>query len=856
MSEQTARKPFSIIITPIISAVVFSLAGYALYRELDSFELSDIVSAIRAVHTYQIGLAILCTTISYLLLSFYDLSGLKLLKKSLSYLKVLFESFCSYALSHNLGFPMFTGGAVRIRLLGNWGITASEITNIVAYNSLFLWLGFSFVLGLGVVAAPSLPFVSLQMALWLRPIAYLFLVVPIALPVAIHFFEWRSITIKGFSLLLPRGSSLAVGVTLAIVDWFVSAMVLYVLLPKPEAVNIWFFIKIFLVSQALGLISNVPGGVGVFEGSIIALLKTHFAAAPLLGSLLLYRAVYYVLPLFLASAMLGAYEVRQHRQTLLKAGRIIVRPVAALSPIFLTFQVAAAGILLIISGAVPPNEERFSLVADFFPLTAIEFSHFVSGLIGVVLLALAQGLFRRVSAAYHATVVLLFVAIILSVIKGFDVDEAVFLTIVLATVYPARDFFYRHSRLLDSIGEASWWALVFAVSGGLVGILFFSFKNIGYSHQLWWQLTADAHVSRALRATLGISVFSFGIGLYKLLSPSVQPKEEITTTDIDAVEKIIANSSSTNHFLSLLGDKHILFNEDKDGFVMYGVENRSVVSLGDPVAQENDIPDLVWSFYEMSKHLGGQCIFYEVKETYLWVYIEAGLSVLKLGEEAVVNLEEFKIEGKKRATLRHQRNRCIREGLTFEVIEASLVPGYLEQFAAISNRWLKDKNTREKGFSLGFFNDDYLRRFPAALVRRHGELIGFANILATQNKTDLSIDLMRYIPDAAPGTMDFLFTELMLWGKAQGFKTFNMGMAPFSGFEHRPFAPLWNRVAETLFRKGERFYNFRGLRNFKDKYDPEWSPRYLIYPGGMSLPFVLRDIASLISGGVKGVFAK
>jgi phosphatidylglycerol lysyltransferase len=859
MSSADATSPSSLFARagkPLLSVALFCLASIALYRELHDFELKDIVRATKAVRFHQLSWALLLTFISYTLLSFYDFSGLRLLKKSISYFKVSFESFCSYALSHNLGFPIFTGGAVRLRLLGNWGVSAGEVANIVAYNSLFLWFGFSFVLGSSMVVAPSMAFMPKAVIFWLRPLGWLLLVLPCVLPLLMHYYKVQSFSLFGFSLQLPRGSTLLTGIGIAVVDWIVSAMVLYVLLPRPEAVSVWFFIKVFLASQALGLLSHVPGGIGVFEGTMIALLKPYFDAAPLLGSLLLYRMVYYLLPLFLASFLLGAYEVRQHREKFFAAGKYITKPVAAISPIFLTIQVAAAGVLLIASGAVPPNEERFSVIADLFPLTAIEFSHFISSLIGVVLLMLAQGLHKRVSAAYYGTVGLLALAIVLALVKGFDIDEAIFLMIVLIAVYPARDFFYRHSKLIDTVGESSWWMLIIGVLGGLIGILFFCFKDVNYEHSLWWQLTAEAHVSRSLRATLGVSVFVFALGLSRLFSPSIHVKEVTTSDDIDALSSILDTSSTTAHYVSLLGDKQIHFNEDRSGFVMYGIEGKSVVSLGDPVAEESKIPELIWSFYEMSRRIGGKAVFYEVSEKYLWVYVEAGLSVLKLGEEAVVPLATFKIEGKKRATLRHQRNRCIREGLTFEVIGKEDVPAYLPQLKAISDLWLQDKNTREKGFSLGFFNESYLKQFPAALVRKHGELVGFANILASKNKHELSLDLMRYIPHAAPGIMDFLFTELMLWGRDQGYETFNLGMAPFSGFENRPFAPLWNRLADVVFKKGERFYNFRGLRNFKDKYDPIWSPRYLIYPGGISLPFVLRDIASLISGGVKGVFAK
>jgi phosphatidylglycerol lysyltransferase len=115
---------------------------------------------------------------------------------------------------------------------------------------------------------------------------------------------------------------------------------------------------------------------------------------------------------------------------------------------------------------------------------------------------------------------------------------------------------------------------------------------------------------------------------------------------------------------------------------------------------------------------------------------------------------------------------------------------------------------------------------------------------------------MRYSPDAPGGVMQYLFTELMLWGKAQQYEFFRLGMAPFSGLERRMLAPLWSRLGAFMYRHGEHFYNFQGLREYKDKFGPIWEPRYLASPGGLALPRILTNVATLISGGVKGVVAK
>ena len=135
-------------------------------------------------------------------------------------------------------------------------------------------------------------------------------------------------------------------------------------------------------------------------------------------------------------------------------------------------------------------------------------------------------------------------------------------------------------------------------------------------------------------------------------------------------------------------------------------------------------------------------------------------------------------------------------------------------------------------------------------------MVAFASLMTTEIKEEASVDLMRHLPDAPRGTMDFLFARLMLYFQDQGFKRFCLGMAPLSGMAEHPLAPAWHRVGRLLFAHGENFYNFQGLRSFKEKFDPVWEPRYLTAAGGLGPLIALTDVAALISGGLRGVISK
>ena len=135
------------------------------------------------------------------------------------------------------------------------------------------------------------------------------------------------------------------------------------------------------------------------------------------------------------------------------------------------------------------------------------------------------------------------------------------------------------------------------------------------------------------------------------------------------------------------------------------------------------------------------------------------------------------------------------------------------------------------------------------MVRHEESIVGFANVLAGAQKYELSVDLMRYRPNAPAAVMDYLFVQLMLWGQTEGYEWFNLGMAPLSGLDVGPLAPLWNHLGTLVFRHGEHFYNFQGLRQYKEKFAPQWEPRYLASPGGLRLPRILTNVATLISAG-------
>jgi phosphatidylglycerol lysyltransferase len=511
--------------------------------------------------------------------------------------------------------------------------------------------------------------------------------------------------------------------------------------------------------------------------------------------------------------------------------------------------------MLLASGATPSVPTRVASLSSVLPLAMVEAAHFLASIIGVGLLVLARGLHRRIDAAYHLTLLALVLGISASLLKGGDVEEALVLAFVLALVLPAKGRFHRRAALLSGTWSAGWLVAVALTLSATLWLGLFSYQHVGYTHNLWWQFTLDGDAPRFLRASVGVAVLVAAGALWHLLGPSHIQAVAPSDADIERAAHLADESGEVTLYLALLRDKSLLFGPG-GGALMYSVSGRSWIALGDPVGSPEDRGELVWGLKKMADQYGGWPVFYEVGSNNLPLYVNLGLTLIKIGEVGRVPLATWSLEEPGCRRQRRTLRRLERAGCSFEVVPPEHMPPLLPELKRISDAWLTLKNTREKGFSLGLFDEQYLRRFPIAIVRSEGEIVAFANLWLSATHRELSLDLMRYDPEAPHGVMEYVLTNLFLWGKAEGYAWFNLGMAPLSGLDSRALAPLWSRLGALAFRHGEHFYNFRGLRQYKEQFEPVWEPRFLAVPSKLALPRVLSNLTTLISGGLTGVVAK
>ncbi len=830
----------------IVAALTVATFGFvALFELLHSVRPHDIRHAFAALSDIQIAIALGLTGVSYLMLTFYDRFALQMIGRALPFRIYGLASFTSYTLSHNLGLALLTGGSARYRVYRAAGLEGSEIGSVIALASLSFWNGVILLAGLAAMASTQLsPALGWGLSLHWLHIAGLVAATLCLIPLLLRHFGVRQVSIGGWRTPLPDlGRS--VGMTgVAVLDLAAASATLFVLLPAPDPAAYPTFFLGYALAIIAALVSHVPGGLGVFEAVVIAAVPGD--KAQLLAALLAYRAIYYLLPLLLAALLLAWHERNLWREPIRRVAKASGSLLHDLAPPLLAALAFAGGLILLMSGSTPAEASRMHALKHVLPLPFVEASHLGASLSGTLLLFLAPGLLRRLDGAFVATRALLLAGAIFSMAKGIDYEEALILSAICTALQWSRPAFYRRTSLLNAPLSTGWIvaALTAILASAFAG--FFVYKHVAYTDSLWWQFSLRGDAPRFLRALFGSAILVAGLALWRLFAPSARPMSDVPVP-YGALEPAMALAERTDAFLAFTGDKRFLLASEGDAFLMYQVQGANWIVMGDPVGREVRWADLLWRLREMADAAQGRILLYQISAAFLPHAIDLGLSIVKYGEEARVDLGIFTLSGAAAKTLRHAERRAAQEGAEFSILSPTEVRGRLAELKSVSNEWLAAKKQREKAFSLGSFDDDYLARFPCAIVRVGGRIVAFANILATSNREEMSVDLMRHASRLPYGTMDFLFVQLIRHAQSEAYRWFTLGIAPLSGIDGRKLAPAWARGAAFLFRHGEMLYGFEGLRNYKAKFATHWEPRYIAGPRGMAFALGVAAVHHLVS---------
>lgn len=844
-------------VTGVLALAVLALLVGAIVNVRREFHLGSALAALLALRPSLLAGALGLTVASYVLLTFYDLLAQRLVGVKVPLAVTLRASFTSYALSHTLGFGALTGGSARLRIYGAAGVPAATVARIVVIAGVAFWLGVGIAAGVAMFGL-RVPLVvgSLTVAPTTAHIAGAAVLAAVVGLAAIAAFNPRLLAPLARAGALPRAETVLALAIVSTVDLACASLALYLLLPH-EGWHFARFMLAYALGITLGLVTHIPGGVGVFEAVILATLPEGTAASgdAALAGLLAYRVVYYLLPFALAVLLNGAIETSQLARPVAATLRRLVAPgrrlALAISPALFALMTFAGGLVLLLSGAVPAEHERLHDLVRLLPLPFIETSHLAASLVGTGLLLVAPALAARLVNGMRVARALFFLGAMFSLAKGLDFEEALVMLTMATLLQLAEPAFFRGRTGAFSTHNLPWLLaaiIAVAVAGG-IGALFAETES--FRSDSWWHFALYGDGPRALRAGFAASVL---VSAFAVREWMVRPRArggEVALPPAVA-QAAIAVHPRSDAALAFTGDKRFLISPEGDCFVMFRPRGRTWVVMGDPVGPRARWGALVWDLRRLADLSNALLCFYQASEAMLPLLVELGLLTMKYGEEAIVDPARFTLEGPRMKGLRNSRARALRDGVSLQIVPQTDVPRWLPRLQPISDGWLARQKAQEKAFSLGGFNPLYLTRFDLAVVLRNEEPIAFANIWRSGDGTEMSVDLMRQTADAPPGTMDFLFTSLIAHARDSGHARFNLGLAPLSGVPGGRLAPFWARLARAVYHLGgvvaTARYNFAGLRFYKQKFAPRWESRYLACPHGPAGFFAVGAVIALVSG--------
>ena len=811
----------------VLPVVVIGLVGILSWSELRAIHPRDVRAALHSLDPFWLLIAAFATLLNIGVMGLYDVIVFEHTRSR--WLERWRYGAVSFAWSNFLTLGPLAGPAIRFWLYRPAVDKPSDLEGGVVS------IATAFTAGLGgwTVAAWLLP--HADNPIWIGILVTVAFVTTLA---AVHIA--RAVFNRIERLATPTGGAIS-ALHLALVgwlDWLLGAFAFAACLRATGVeTSVIESVRVFFFGQAIGLASLVPGGFGSADAFWIARLPLATSVAT--AALLAYRLIYYVIPWAMASLLLLSWATHRATKRLELARRLLAG------------FVGAAGLLILLSAASFSIRSRFALLNEYVPLPVVEVSHLAAAAIGILLLVLARGMSRGYRAALNSTVVLLLMGVVFSVLKGLDWEEAVVLALVALLAASQRPLFTRRGRgdWVESrdVGVAFLALLVFIIFGTIAyRVRTPTVSDIGTFRSVQW---AEVERNRFLRsATTLILVMSAGAA-YVLMRVPVRFRRLGDKELARALEMHAELGGDTNAMLVASGDKDLFVDRDR-GFCLYRTIGPYLVVFSDPVVRAPaDRGAFLNALFDHAGNLDRRPVFYQISLNWIPPLHDRGYAFFKLGEEAQVSLERFTLEGHAGKEYRQFLRRAERDGVRFRVLPPYEVERVLPELSAISATWLENKRVRERQFSIGFFDPDYLERFPCAVVEdKSGRIIAFANMLLGPKREELSIDLMRHLDDA-PRVMDFMFTSLFLYGKERGYQRFNMGMAPLSSVGEIRGAHTRERLANLFSQHGETWYNFQGLRLYKEKFGPEWVPRYMAYQNAWEWPVAIAHVSALIAGG-------
>jgi phosphatidylglycerol lysyltransferase len=553
---------------------------------------------------------------------------------------------------------------------------------------------------------------------------------------------------------------------------------------------------------------------------------------------------------------------RQQRRCVLR-GRMGAEG-CGLVALLLAAVTLGSGILNLISVMGGPAQPK--LLAAIFPLEFIHLSRTPTILIGFALIVSSLNIYKRKKRAWSVVLALSFFSTIFHLMRGHNYEGALLSFALLLLLLVTRNTFTVKSGRPD-------------LRSGVLRLLVSAAAAIGYGIGGFWLLDErhfgiNFHINDATIATMrflalsrdprlvphtayghwfldSLYMITFTACVYSgfaLFRPMLYRFRIVPQERARARESVVLYSRTPLDLFKLWPDKSYFFSPSHRCVVAYRVADNVAIALGDPVGPEEEIESTVRGFLELCRENGWAVAFYQTLPDFLPLYRSSRLRKLKIGDDAMVDLSDFSLEGKSKRELRSKVRQCEAKGIRTIEYQPPVKDDVIAQLKAVSDQWLRIPGRRERWFTLGQFDPEYLRSTPVlAVVNNLGTVLAFINLISV-NSVEITGDLMRRRMDAPNGIMDYLFLKLFLYARERGYARVSLGMAPMTGFREYEEATAEERAIHGLFQQFDFLFSFRGLHHYKAKFATSWEPRFLIYRNILELPriaFALRRLSEI-----------
>lgn len=806
---------------PIIKVIFFTSIVVLIIVELmhlkQTISVKELGQVLQGISWLNIFLIFLVGTLAVFPTTGYDFIVNKLLKTNHSKSYILQTSWCINTFNNLTGFGGIIDIGLRLAFYGKKGEEERELQEVTRFLP-YLISGLSF------ISLVSLGLVSIfPVTRSVRFYDIILLASTLYFPL-IYWFSGRKN--NHYFGNMPAKIRLQLGLV-SLFEWTCAALA-FIIIGYLMGIDLPFYktLPLFSIACAAGIVSLIPGGLGSFE----LVLFTGFAAEGLpketvVAWLLLYRLAYYILPFFAGIYFFVRHLGHQINQRYQGAPRELLS--SSLHSVMI-HAVRWLGISLVFSTLFFEKISHLSWLDGFGPLQKQLIWQFPGLLIGVCFILLARAIANGVKRAY--SLMFLGLAATLVYINTGSISWQWSLAIVLlglGTVlirkhlYKAQFIYSWEGRTKDIILISSMLFILFTLASLIFPYRAYEMnQHLGFSRYfLTWKhiLLATSLVTLAYACLV-----RYLYGAKTLLGE---------TFEHDRYQRLLSEyGGSADSGLAFIKNKRLFWYQeeglDKAAFQFSTINNKAVV-MGEPAGNPETFKNATRAFIEAAERLNYDLVFYSIGKDMTLFLHEYGFEFMKVGENALVDLDSFHLKGNKYKPFRNALNRVQKEGFTFEISPQPHSKVLLDELETISNKWLEKR--QEKRFSLGFFDRDYFQEAPLALVKnKEQEIVAFANIMPNHQNGIVSIDLMRYDAKKIPnGVMDYLFLSLFIHFKAEGLAYFDLGMAPLWGVGQVKESFLHERLAYLLYNFGTHFYSFEGLHQYKKKFTPIWEERYV-----------------------------